>query len=119
MEENLNENSVDNSNDKELQDLLSEDVEDIRNENGITYITFKDGRVLTLVGNITEMKDFQIEKCNFCEKTRLETFLFETNNSYICKDCAILALETFAQNGLTIDLNLNKLAPDMIDKLSK
>ena len=107
------------TNEKELQELLSEDVKDIRNDNGITYITFEDGRILTLVGNISEMKDFQIEKCNFCGKTRLETYLFENNGSYICQDCTILALETFAQNGLPIDLNLNKLAPDMVDKLSK
>ena len=102
---------------EKLNELLTKKVKDIVNENGLTHITFEDGENLTLVGNIAEMKDFEIEKCNFCGKTRLETFLFNNNNSYICQECTVLALETFAQNGLAIDLNLNKLAPSLAEDL--
>ena len=104
-------------NNKDLAKKINQPVKKISKEGPLTLVELEDGTTLPLLGGIFELET-NIPVCNFCNKSSIETFLFtKDDKSYICKDCTILALETFGSNGLEIDLNLSKIAPKLAQQL--
>jgi hypothetical protein len=104
-------------NNKDLQEKLNQQVKNIKQEGNITLVELEDGTTLPLIGGISELK-MKIPSCNFCGKDSSEVFLYtKDDETYICKDCTIQALEAFGSNGLTIDLNLSKISPQLAEKL--
>lgn len=103
---------------KKLVERIKQPVKNIRQEGPLTLVELEDGTTLPLLGGIFELANYNVPTCNFCGKSGDEVYLFTPDDkNYICKDCTILALETFGSNGLTIDLNLSKIAPQLAEQL--
>jgi thioredoxin-related protein len=73
-------------------------------ENSIgTNIEFENGENIQLTGEKVKLTQEII--CSFCSTLKKPLFTVD-EFSYICKDCTSLALKTFIENGIPIDLEL-------------
>lgn len=103
---------------QKITELIKQPVKSIRKEGPLTIVELEDGTTLPLVGGGFELTGYSVPKCNFCGKPGDSAYLFSPDDkNYICKDCTVLALETFGAYGLEIDLNLSKIAPKMAEQL--
>ena len=58
------------------------------------------------------------DRCIFCNKSEDETYMISLNGiQYICKNCLIECLETMGSQGISISLNLKKIAPEFSKRM--
>ncbi|MFW6008585.1 MAG: hypothetical protein ACOCP8_04890 [archaeon] len=102
---------------KKLVELFKSEIEDIIESNDSTLIKFKNGQVVPLYGEQAELK---IPTCIFCNDPGTDAPLFTINDKhFICKNCVLMALETYLENGVTIDINMGEKFPGVVEQLKK
>lgn len=88
--------------------------------NNITKIELENGNIFDLFGKHMELEnlvEFPIKKCSFCNKESIEP-LFTTNDKiYICKECSILSIKTYLDNGYEVNLEISDSFPDVSEQL--
>jgi hypothetical protein len=100
-----------------MVELFKSPVKRIYKQNDVNIIEFQNGITVPLYGAEIPL-NYDIPKCNFCGNPAIgdEPLYSPDDKTFICKDCAILAIETFANNGFEVNLKVkgfNKAADDL------
>lgn len=103
-----------------ISSLFKSEIKDIIKDKGSTIIEFEDGQILPLYGESQELK-IRIPECNFCGSLgeKNEPLFTINGDSYICKNCVLLALETYISNGIVIDIKIDKDFPNVAEQLKQ
>jgi len=106
---------------QKLIDMIKCPVKDLRYDeaNAVTYIEFENGQIVPLYGKHIEI-EVDVHICNFCSATSIDKTLYTKDDvTFICADCTSLAMKTFLENGVTLNLDISALYPDLADQLKK
>ena len=99
-----------------LVELFKNPVNTIKREDGSTVVEFESGEKVKLNGIPTEFNQ-KIPVCSFCGVPSVNEFLFTSNDEvYICKQCISLAIKTFLQNGIDVDIPITQGMSEQIKK---
>lgn len=115
----LDENKI-----KELSDLVKQPIKNIKQEGQMTVIEFENGKTLPLFGGSAGLEGLKnlIHECSFCGNVGTKddpvVSLNGKDNPLICSNCTSLALKTFIQNGIEIELDItDSIEPELVDKM--
>ncbi|MFW6242952.1 MAG: ClpX C4-type zinc finger protein [bacterium] len=103
-----------------LVKLVNSNIKNIKEEGNNRIIEFENGQVLPIYGEQVEL-DINIPTCNFCGNpgNNKEPLFSIDDKSFICKECVILALETYIEKGINIDINISDSFSEVKEQLQK
>ena len=93
-----------NVDEKSLEDKK---IKNIVNQGDKTLVEFEDGEHLELSGVPFEFQT-NIHVCSFCGEPGFKDPLFTSGDEtcYICKDCTVIAVRTFLEHHIDLELQL-------------
>lgn len=104
---------------KYMVELFDSPVKEIYKKNGTTIIEFENGKCVPLYGEEITL-NYDTPKCSFCGSPSIgkEPLYSPDDKVFICKECAVLAVETFANNGFQINIKVKNFK-NIVDGFQK